>query len=225
MPAPRAVEALFRGIVARRIAIVIVYALVAVPAALLVARIPKDDAIERMVVASDPDVVATGEFRRVFPERQTVLLLAEAEDPLSPEAVAGVVALEHAIGRVAGAVPISAVTIAERMRPGIGSPDRRAELRRFLGGTPFFRRQGLLGDDFLGLAVELDARGPAERNRVLAGIERCRRGEARPARPSGRPVPPGPARGRGLHERVPGARDGRGRAGATSRCSACSWWC
>ena len=186
MPTRYAVEALFRGIVARRIAIVIVYTLVAVPAALVVARIPKDDAIERMVVASDPDVVATGEFRQVFPERQTVLLLAEAHDPLSPEAVAGVVALERAVGRVAGAVPISAVTIAERVRPGIGSPGRRAELRRFLGGTPFFRRQGLLGDDFLGLAVELDARGPAERNRVLDGIERALEENASRAT-SGRP--------------------------------------
>ena len=157
-----------------------------------------------MVVASDPDVVATGEFRRVFPERQTVLLLAEAHDPLSPEAVAGLVTLERAVGRVAGAVPFSAVTIAERMRPGIGSPDRGAELRRFLGGTPFFRRQGLLGDDFLGLAVELDTRGPAERGRTLAGIERALEETA----PGGRgPVPAGPARGRGLHERVPGARD------------------
>ena len=173
MPAPHAVEALFRGIVARRNAIAIVYALVAVPAAVLVARIPKDDAIERMVVASDPDVVATGEFRRVFPERQTVLLLAEAHDPLSPAAVAGLVALERAVGRVAGAVPLSAITIAERMRPGIGSPGRGAELRRFLSGTPFFRRQGLLGDGFLGLAVELDTRGPAERGRTLAGIERA----------------------------------------------------
>lgn len=173
MPTPRAAEALFRGIVAHRIAIVVVYALAAVPAALLVARIPKDDAIERMVVASDPDVVATGEFRRVFPERQTVLLLAEAPDPLSPEAVAGVVAIERAVGRVAGAVPISAVTIAERIRPGIGAPDRQEDLRRFLGGTSFFRRQGLLGDDFLGLAVELDVRSPVERNRVLAGIERA----------------------------------------------------
>jgi uncharacterized protein len=172
LPAPRAIEALFQGIVARRVAIVLLYALVTAPAALVAVRIPKDDAIERMVVASDPDVVATAAFRRVFPERTTVLLLAEAQDPLSPEALSGLGALEAAVGRVEGAFPVSALTIAERMRPGIGSPDRRAELRGFLGGTPFFRRQGLLGDDFLSLAVELDVPGPAERDRVLAGIER-----------------------------------------------------
>ena len=153
----------------------------------------------------------------MFPERQTVLLLAEAQDPLSPEAVAGVAALERAVGRVAGAVPVSALTIAERMRPGIGSPERaERSCARFLGGTPFFRRQGLLGDDFLGLAVELDARGPGERDRVLAGIERALR---RPPPAGRRPLP----RVRRVGEAFVNAyldANGRASRGATSRCSA-----
>jgi uncharacterized protein len=164
-------DSFFRGIVAHRTAIVVVYAILAVPAARLAFGIRSDAAVERMVVDSDPDVVATREFRKAFPERETVLLLAEAEDPLAPEATAGIVALESAVRRVPGASPISAVTIADRLRAGIASGERQMELRHFLAGTSFFRSQGLLGDGFLGLAVELDARGPKERNRVLTGIE------------------------------------------------------
>ena len=59
------------------VAIVVVYALLALPAARIAIGIPSDDAIERMVVVSDPDVVATQEFRKVFPEKEAVLLLAE----------------------------------------------------------------------------------------------------------------------------------------------------
>jgi uncharacterized protein len=180
LPAPTAIEALFRGIVARRIPIVVVYAILTLPAVLLALRIPRDDAIERMIVASDPDVVATGEFRRVFPETQTVLLLTEAAEPLSPGVVASIAALERAAGQVAGARPVSALAIAERLRPGIGSPERREELRGFLSRTPFFRRQGLLGDNFLGIAVELEARDADERNRVLAGLDRAIAGSLAP---------------------------------------------
>ena len=186
MAAPFTLESVFRAIVARRTAIVVVYSLLAVPAARLAVGIPSDDAIERMVVASDPDVVATREFRKVFPEKETVLLLAESGEPLAPATTAAALALERAISAVPGAGPISAVTIAERLRPGISTPGRQAELRAFLTGTRFFRGQGLLGDDFLGIAVELPAGGPKERARVLAGIEAAVR-EAEARSPGGRP--------------------------------------
>jgi uncharacterized protein len=186
LTAPTTLESVFRAVVARRAAIVVAYALLAVPAARLATGIPSDEAVQRMVVDSDPDVVATREFRKVFPEKETVLLLAEAGDPFAPAATAGVLAMEHAIARVPGASPISAVTIAERLRPGIASPERRAELGAFLTGTPFFRRQGLLGDGFLGIAVDLDAAKPKERGRALAGIEAAVR-EAETRSPAGRP--------------------------------------
>jgi hypothetical protein len=178
-------ESLFRRIVASRRLIVAVCALLAVPAARLAIGIPSDDAIERMVVDSDPDVVATREFRRAFPERPTVLLLAETADPFAPAATAAIRALEQAIGRVSGAEPVSAISIAERLRPGVSSVDRGDELRALLTGTPFFRRQGLIGDGFLGLAVELDAKAPTERSRTLAAIEAAVResGVASPGRP------------------------------------------
>jgi hypothetical protein len=45
-------EIVFRGIVARRTSIVVVYALLALPAARIAIGIPSDDAIERRVVVS-----------------------------------------------------------------------------------------------------------------------------------------------------------------------------
>ena len=168
---PARLEPVFRAILARRAAIAAVYALLAIPAAWLATRIPEGNAIERMLVESDPDVVATHAFRRVFPENQTLLLLAEAADPLAPEVTTGLGVLERACGRVPGASPRSALTIAARLRPGLAAPERQHELRAFLTQTSFFRRHGLLGADFLSLAIELDARSPRERDVLLAGIE------------------------------------------------------
>ncbi|MGH8150439.1 MAG: efflux RND transporter permease subunit, partial [Steroidobacteraceae bacterium] len=51
------------------------------------------------------------------------------------------------------------------------TPSSAAALRRFAGGTPLFRRAGLLGDHFLGIALTLDTPTAAERDRVLAAID------------------------------------------------------
>ncbi len=168
---PDRLQLFFRKVLARRVAIVAAYAVLSVPAAWLATRIPSGNAIERMLVESDPDVVATRAFRRLFTENETLLLLAEAADPLAPEVLAGLGALERACSRVEGASPRSALTVAARLRPGLRAPERQGELRAFLAGTPFFRRHGLLGDDFLSLAIEIRAQDPRARDTLLAGIE------------------------------------------------------
>jgi predicted RND superfamily exporter protein len=173
LPTPTALENLFRHIVARRFPIVLAYSLLTVPAAMLALRIPSDNRIERMVVASDPDVVATRAFDRLFPEKETVLLLGEASAPLSPPVIERLADLERAVARVPGAAPVSALTIAERLRPGILAPARAAELAEFLAGTSFFRRQGLVGDHFLGISVAIAAPDASQRDLVLAGIDQA----------------------------------------------------
>jgi predicted RND superfamily exporter protein len=161
----------FRRVIRARLALLVVYALAIVPAARIAARVPSDDAIDRMIVESDADVAATRAFHAVFPERKSVLLLAEADDPFSPASLGGLERLERAVGRIAGVSSVSAPAVAERIRPGIRS--RPEELRAFITGTPFFRKQGLVGDRFLGLALLLDADTPARRDRVLAEIGRA----------------------------------------------------
>jgi len=168
-------EALFARVLRWRWLIVVVYA-VMLPAALLLAlRIPRDNAVERMVVAGNPDVQATREFQRLFPEKPLVILVARTSDPYSAAAIAGLAALQQRLASVPKVVPYSVLTVWERLHPGVaGSAEEagaRAELQRFVAGTGFFRAQGLVGDDFWGVVAALDVAGSAERDRALAGID------------------------------------------------------
>ncbi len=167
-PGESLLASFFRRVIARRSAVALLYALVVPPAAWLSFRIPHDDAIDRLIVDSDPDVAATRAFQNVFPERKSVLLLAETDDPFAPEALRGLRALEEDLARVPRVQVLSAPGIAERLRPGIRTPD---ELRAFLTGTSFFRKQGLIGDRFLGLALLLEEPDRARRYEALGRIE------------------------------------------------------
>jgi hypothetical protein len=160
----------FARVVAARRWIVLAYALLVPFAVLLALRIPRDTAIEHMVVPSDPDVAATRAFHRVFPEPPALLLLVETRDPFAPAALTACRELEARLARLAKVSAYSLLTVWQRTQGG-RSADQTA-LRRFATGTQFFRRQGLVGDDFLGIALALDVEGPGERDRALAQIER-----------------------------------------------------
>ncbi|MFN7941153.1 MAG: MMPL family transporter [Thermoanaerobaculia bacterium] len=162
-------EALFGRVVAARRGIVLAHALLVPVAAWLALGIRHDDAIERMVVADDPDVVATREFERVFPEKPTVLLIAESADPLAPAALAAFDALEAELGATPGLSPVSARSIWRRLRPAAAADD--ADFRRFVNASDFLRRQGLAGRDFLAVAVTYVAATPEARDVALAAIE------------------------------------------------------
>jgi predicted RND superfamily exporter protein len=188
----RRLEAVFRRIVALRAPILVVYALLVPAAAWLASRVESNGAIERLVVASDPDAVATQAFQRIFPEKPVVMLLLEAEDPWRPEVLAEAGAIADALRRVPGAAPVSILDAYARARGGRpGGVEGAAALRRFATGTDFFRRQGLVGDGFLGVAVAFDAPGPRARDATLAAIDAAvagaRRGAVREVRRVGGP--------------------------------------
>jgi len=75
----RRIEPLFVWIIARRWLVVAIYAVVVVVAALLASDIPRDNSLENMVVSSDPDVAASHEFERIFPESAPVFLMLETD--------------------------------------------------------------------------------------------------------------------------------------------------
>lgn len=166
-------ESFFRAIVARRRLVLLLYALVVPLAAVGATRIPSDSSIDRLVVRSDADARARDEFRRVFPERAQVILLAQAPDPLAPEVVRRVAEIEAALRQVPRAAPFSALTLFEQARPGGPAANRPEELRAFAGGTDLLRRQGLVGPGFLGIPIGLDVESPDDRDRVLAKIDRA----------------------------------------------------
>jgi len=135
-------------------------------------RVPDDLAIEHLVVPSDPVARATRDFERLFPSGEQALLVLEAPDPLSPAVVAAADTLESALAHIPGVAPHSLLTVYRLANPGArGSAARSDRLRAFATGTGLFRRAGLLGENYLGIAIELRVQSPAERDRALAAID------------------------------------------------------
>ncbi len=170
-PRPR-LEQVFARVVALRVPILILYAVLVPAAAWLALRIPSEGAISNLVVASDPDAVATRAFQKIFPEGQLVMLLLEADDPWRPEVLSEADAITRAVGGVKDVTVISALDVFRMARPGFApTPEGAAAFRAFATGADLFRRQGLLGDRFLGLAVAFPTAGSASRDATLAAID------------------------------------------------------
>ncbi|HEX7485829.1 MAG TPA: MMPL family transporter [Vicinamibacterales bacterium] len=166
------VAAIFAQVARVRWWIIAVYAMLVPGAVLLALRIPKDNTIDRMVVASDPAVAATREFHRIFPERPVALLLVESPHPLAATTVEGIRDLQAALDRVPKVTTYSALTVWDRMRPGGRTQPGAADaLAAFVSGTRFFRDQGLVGDRFLAIVLALDVAGGAERDVALGRID------------------------------------------------------
>ena len=147
-------------------------------------HIPDDVAIEHLMVPGDPVARATAEFERVFPEGQQALLVLEAPDPLSPSAVEAANRLETELARIPGVAPHSLLTLYRLAVPGARiDAAQSARLRAFATGTTLFRRAGLLGDHYLGVALELRVHSPTERDRALAAIDTCLRPLEAPGSP------------------------------------------
>ena len=174
MPASTLTERLFTRIVARRIPILVAYGLLLPVAVALALRIPSDATIDNLLVSSDPDLVATRAFEKIFPDQPMVVLLFEAADPWRPELLARLQKVEDALGK-AGPPRLSVVSAAgiyRRAHPEYLPDASGAEaFKRFASSTPLFRQQGLVGDRFQGLVVVLDVKGEAERDAALANID------------------------------------------------------
>jgi hypothetical protein len=135
-------------------------------------QVRNDSAIDRLIVADDPDSRAARDFERLFPEGEHALLMLEAADPLSPAALRAADELERKLSQLPHVEAHSILTFFRHTSSSRQlTADQALRLRKFATGTTLFRRAGLLGDHFLGIALELHVRSPAERNKVLADIE------------------------------------------------------
>src|SRR5262249_34916785 len=104
-------------------------------------------------------------------------------DPFAPAVLTRVAALEKRLGAIPRVHPFSALALFSRVRPGASAASSAEEFRRFATGTDLFRRQGLVGEDFLGLPLEIEARGSAGRDAVLAATDRALAPFENPAAP------------------------------------------
>lgn len=167
MSRPDVVRRVLVRIARYRVAIILAYA-VAVPiAAVLAMHIPNRAGIADLIVPSDPTYQQTRAFHEIFPEPQLALIVLETPDPWAPSTLARVDRATKALRDIPHVSAFSAIDALRRVRPG-ADPDA---LRQLATGTQMFRRQGLIGEDFVTLVVHLDVHGPAERDATLAAID------------------------------------------------------
>jgi len=88
VPTSGAVVRFFLGVLHARRCIVAAFALAAAAGVVGALHVPEDSAIDSLVVPSDPVAHATREFERLFPEGEHALLLLDAGDARSADALA-----------------------------------------------------------------------------------------------------------------------------------------
>jgi len=149
------------------------YALLLVPGIWFALQVGQDDSVERLVVRTDPDYVATQAFAKVFGRAETAILVAEAADPYAPAVLKRLDDIERRLSEVPSLGVESVLTIFRRTQGGFKpTPERSEAFRKFATGTDLFARQGLVGERFLSIVLSLDARTPEERHAVLDAVDR-----------------------------------------------------
>lgn len=165
-------ERFFGFVLAKRWWVITFYALLMIPGAYFATRIQQDNAVDRLIVKSDPAYVLAKEFEKVFGSGEYVILLAEAKDPFAPEVLRRFDELERKLSSVPKVEGQSLVSIYRRAHAKLEiTAESAAELRRFALGTDMFRKQGLVGSDFLGLALVLNVHNSVERQQVMEQID------------------------------------------------------
>ena len=169
-----ALSRFFRFVIAWRGYVVACYALLLIPSVYLALQVHQDNSIDRLMIETDPDYIATRDFERIFGGGEFAILLAEADDPLSLPVVARVDRLERALGAIPQVSANSALSVFRRARAGFEPDATNVEtFRQFVTGTDLFRKQGLVGDHSLAIGLMLDVRGNEDRERTLAAIDRA----------------------------------------------------
>ncbi len=170
-PSPGRLERIFAGILRARWLFIVLYALLLPPSVYFALSVEQDNSLDRLIVPSDPDFIATRAFEEVFGAGEFSLLIAEVDDPYAPEVLARVDAVERALLAVPHVVPNSALSIFRRTQARFeATPEDAEAFRRFATGTDLLRRQGLIGRDFLAIALSLEVESAAQRNATLAAI-------------------------------------------------------
>jgi predicted RND superfamily exporter protein len=162
----------FAALIAARWWILVVYAVLLPPAAFLATKVQQDNSIDRLIIATDPDFVATRDFEQVFGEGEFALLLAEASDPLAPEIVTRVDEIERALAGIPHVAVNSTLSIYRKAKAGFEpTPESLAAFKQFVLGTDLFRKQGLVGDHYLAVGLILDVHDTEQRRIALDAIE------------------------------------------------------
>ncbi len=174
-PARRSRPARFFAIVlARRWLVIAIYALLLPPAVFFAVKVGQDNAIDRLIVASDVEAQQNKDFAKVFGGGEYAILVAEAPDPFAPAVLERVDAIERALAKTEGLSPNSAIGIYRRAKAGFATtPEGVAAFKKFALGSPLLAKQGLIGPAFLSIAVILDVKDRDSRSAALEGVDRA----------------------------------------------------
>ncbi len=178
VPASAAVVRFFLCVLRVRRSVAAAFAILTVVGILGALRVPDDVAIDRLIVADDPDARATHQFERLFPEGDHALLMLEAPDPFSSAGLNAARELTAKLAAIDGVEAQSVVPLGSQAGAALDPQSWRR-----LAGAQFLRRAGLTGDHFLGIALELRTPTPADRDRALAAIDAAIRPLASPGGP------------------------------------------
>jgi hypothetical protein len=166
-------QSYFRFIIAKRWWILAIYAILLPPSIFYALRVDQDNSLDRLIVQSDPDYIATRAFGKVFAQGEYALIFAEAPDPFAVDVLRRFDALERALSRLPRVNTNSALSIFRRARAGSEiDAEQAAAFRTFATGTDLFRKQGIVGQRFLAIPLLLDVHNGRERQDALAAIDR-----------------------------------------------------
>src|SRR5262245_31370396 len=179
---PTLLRRVFAGIIRARWFVLAVYAVLVPLSAFQAVKVGQDNSIDRLIVPSDPDYLATGAFQQVFGQAEFALLLVEAADPFAPAVLERIDFLERALAQIPRVQPNSALSIFRRTRPKFDStPEDAAAFRAFTTGTDLLRRQGLVADSYLRDRARARRRQPGGASGDAQQHRACgRRGERGP---------------------------------------------
>jgi hypothetical protein len=164
----------FAGVLANRWLVLAIYAVLLPPAAWYAAKVGQDNSIDRLIVPTDLEAKENREFAKVFGGGEYAVLIAEAPDPFAPAVLARVDRLETALAKVPGLSPSSALSIYRRAKAGFApTPEQIAGFKAFALGSRLLAKQGLVGPDFLSIALVMDIQGREARAAALASVERA----------------------------------------------------
>ncbi|HVM94831.1 MAG TPA: MMPL family transporter, partial [Candidatus Acidoferrales bacterium] len=128
--------------------------------------------LDRLIVPSDPDYLATRAFQQVFGGGEFAVVMVEADDPFALPVVERFNRIELGLQQIPHVEAESALSIYRRAKAGFEpTAEQVAAFRAFATGTDLLRRQGLVLDHFLAIALVLNVEGPQAREETLQRIE------------------------------------------------------
>jgi hypothetical protein len=163
---------IFRRVIEWRWLIVAFYAVVTPPFGYFASRVEHDSSLDRIIVPTDPDHLATVAFQERFGRAEYAVLIVEADDPLSAPALERIDTLERKLLEIPNLEVSSVLHSYREARGGYDrTPEAAAGVRAFATGTQLFEKQGLIGKDFLTIGLLLEVSGREARNSTIRAID------------------------------------------------------